>query len=82
MKTTEFLDQVCGVLNRPPGSIHLEDTPETVVEWDSLGHLAIIGLIDSLFNLAISDQSLQHFTSIQELLESLRNKGFLEGDAA
>jgi len=81
MTTGEFLDRLCEVLNRPPGSVHMDDTPETLAEWDSLGHLAIIGLVDSLFNLAISDRSLQEFKSIQELVDSLRQHGLLEDES-
>ena len=77
MKTEEFLDRLCEVLNRPAGSIQLTDTPETLAEWDSLGHLAIIGLVDSLFDLAVSDRSLQEFSSVEQLANSLRSQGLL-----
>jgi len=80
MKTSEFMDKLSDVLKLPPGRLKLDDTPETVAEWDSLGRLAMIGLVDSLFRLAFADKSLQDFRSIGELVESLKRQGFLEDD--
>ncbi len=81
MKTSEFLDQLTQALNIPPGTLKLDDTPETLPEWDSLGNLTIVGLLDSLFDLTTSAISTQPFASIGELVESLKKGGFLEDDA-
>ncbi|MFZ1936710.1 MAG: hypothetical protein WCB27_18135 [Thermoguttaceae bacterium] len=48
MKTNEFLDLICGALNRKPGTLALADTNKTVEQWDSLGHLMLITVVSKL----------------------------------
>lgn len=78
MKTQEFLDAIAEGLQRDPGSITLEDTPETVEEWDSVGHLTIISTIDSELGIEPDTEDLMGFTSIKQLIEALKGRGALE----
>ncbi len=78
MKTREFLDRVCEALGRAPGSLSEQDTPWTVEEWDSLGHLSIISTIDEALDISINDEEMRNFTSIGELLKRLRARHALE----
>jgi len=77
MKTGEFLDLVCEWLNRDPGTINVDDTPDTVAEWDSVGHLSIIATIDQI-GVAVDNEEMQNFKSIRELVDLLKEKGALE----
>ena len=77
MKTAEFLNLLCESLNRDPGSLTLGDTPETVEQWDSVGHLSIISTIDQI-GVAVDSDDMQNFTSIRELVDRLKAKGALE----
>jgi len=78
MKTAEFLDLVCEALGRAPGSLSEADTPWTVEEWDSIGHLSIISAMDEALNVSVNDEELRNFTWIRELLDRLRARKALE----
>ncbi len=78
MKTSEFLDRVCEVLGRSPGSLSEQDSPSTVAEWDSIGHLSIIATIDEALDVSVNDQEMREFTSLGQLLERFRARHALE----
>ena len=78
MKTVnEFLNEVCDSLGLDPGELKLADTPETVEEWDSVGHLSILSTVDEFLGVEIDSEEMQNFKSIQELVERLQAKGAL-----
>ena len=77
MKTAEFLNVLCESLNREPGSLKLDDTTDTVEEWDSVGHLSIISAVDQL-GVPVDNEDMQNFASIRELVDKLKQKGVLE----
>lgn len=78
MRTAEFLDTVCDALGRAPKSITLDDTPTTIEEWDSIGHLCIISTMDDALNVSVDDEELRSFRSFRELVERLRARRALE----
>ncbi len=78
MRIGEFLDVVCDALNRQPGTLALDDTPDTVAEWDSMGHLAIVSAINYRLHVPASDPDIVSFTSLRQLAEALRRKDVLE----
>jgi acyl carrier protein len=81
LKTSEFLNAVCEALELDTGSLTVQDTPETVPAWDSIGHLQIIGVIDAELNVQTDeDEELQRFASMGELVERLEARGALESD--
>ena len=75
MKTKDFLNALCESLNMKPGSLTLDSTPETVTEWDSVGHLAILATVDSQLGIATDSEDLLEFTSLRQLVEALKSKG-------
>ena len=74
MKIQEFLDAIAGSLQRDPGSISLEDTPESVEEWDSVGHLSILATSESELGVSPDTEELMSFTSIRELIDVLKSE--------
>ncbi len=66
------------MLGRSPGSLSEADTPTSVEEWDSIGHLSIISVMDEALDVSINDEELRNFTSIRQLLERLRRRNALE----
>ncbi len=78
MTTAEFLNELCEVLGRDPDSLTREDTPKTVKEWDSMGHLTMIATIDELLEVSVQDEELRNFQSIGELLDRLHTRNALE----
>lgn len=78
MTSAEFLNEICEVLGRDPGSLSREDTPKTVKEWDSMGHLMIISTIDEALEVSVQDEEMRNFQSIAELLDRLHSRGALQ----
>jgi acyl carrier protein len=79
MKTNEFLDILCEALRVERGSLSVKDSPETVANWDSLGHMSIIAAIESNFGLDVSEhESLRRFRSLGEIVETLKGFGVLK----
>lgn len=78
MKTDAFLDVLCEALNRDPGTLTLADTPETVEEWDSVGHLSIVATVDGELGVSADEAEMQSFGSIGDLVTALKARGALE----
>ncbi len=72
MKTAEYLNLVCEALGRAPDSLSLDDTPATVEEWDSVGHLAIISIIDEALHVPVDNADMRNFSSLGELAARLQ----------
>lgn len=77
MKTSDLLNAVCKALKRDPGTVTLDDTPDTLIEWDSLGHLSIIAMIDSL-GVSTNTTEIQTIASVRDLVSVLKSKGLVE----
>jgi acyl carrier protein len=80
VRTAEFLDAICEAIGRPVGSLALDDTPSTVAEWDSVGHLGIIATIDASFGIPTDSEDLQRFASLRQLVDALRSRGVVLED--
>ena len=78
MKVQEFLDTVARTLNRDPGSVSLDDTPETVEEWDSIGHLLLVSMLESELGVTPDTEEMTSFNSMSQLVDVLKGKGALE----
>ncbi|HUT90262.1 MAG TPA: acyl carrier protein [Thermoguttaceae bacterium] len=78
MTVTQFLDVVCEALGREPGSLLLDDTPQSVEQWDSIGHLSIISTVDEALGVEVDDEEMRTFTSIRELTDRLIAKNAFE----
>jgi acyl carrier protein len=78
MKVPEFLNLVCEALGLPPRSLSLDATPQTVPQWDSIGHLSIIAIADERLGVRTNDADLHNFTSIGQLVERLKARNVLE----
>ncbi len=77
MTTTELLNHVGSVLQLPPDSLTIDDTPDTVEQWDSMGHLDIIATLESL-GVSVEDEEMRVFRSLRELISELRDRGVVE----
>jgi acyl carrier protein len=62
----------------PPKSLTLDDTQQTVPQWDSMAHLMIIATVQRDLGVAPNDASLHNFTSIRQLVERLKARKALE----
>jgi acyl carrier protein len=78
MKVPDFLDLVCQTLELRPRSLSLDDTPQTVSQWDSIGHLTIIALVSERLGVRSNDKELHDFTSMRQLVDRLKARNVLE----
>jgi len=78
MKTQDFLAAIAESLNRSPGSLKLEDTPDTIEEWDSVGHLSILSTVEEKLGFLPDGDEYMSLSSIQELVDLLKARGDLE----
>jgi acyl carrier protein len=51
---------------------------EDLVEWDSLGVLALMAALDSDFGILLTDEGLAKLTSVNDILEILQRAGKLD----
>lgn len=78
MKTRELLRTIQAALEADR-NILLEDTPDTIKEWDSLGHLAILVSIDKkLGGRASKIKKLATCSSAKDFVVVLKKHGLLE----
>ena len=69
---SELIDLVSDALGVNKDSIRLESQSHEIPEWDSLGHLSILSLLQQkLGDRYQENQELASATSIKELLECL-----------
>jgi acyl carrier protein len=78
MKSNEFIDALCGALGRPAGTLTMSDSRETIEEWDSIGHLAMISVIHESFEISEDVANLRSFQTIGELVEGLKSLQLLQ----
>ncbi|MBC8232575.1 acyl carrier protein [bacterium] len=78
MKTSEFLNLLCQVLEKDDNLITLADTPDTIPEWDSLGHLSLLAFLETELNVDVSSNDFPEFASIGQLVDILKQGGFLQ----
>ena len=65
---------------RPRQTLTLEDTRNTVAEWDSLGALLFLSRLEEDLRIVISADEVAAMSTIQELCELMeRNNAFCAG---
>ena len=78
MKVQEFLNSLCQTIGLPANSLCMDDTPQTVPQWDSMAHLMIIATVQKDLGIAPNEASLHNFTSIRQLVDRLKARNALE----
>ena len=76
-KALEWLSEVFSVQGR---TLTLEDTRNTVAEWDSLGALLLLSRLEEDLGIFISADEIATMSTIPELFELMeRNNAFCAG---
>lgn len=68
---------ICEALELEKGSLTMDDSVDTIESWDSIGHLSIIAVLDSL-GVNTDQEEIQKLTSITKLVDLAKNKGIVE----
>ena len=79
MKLSELIEKVEGALELDAGLISMESSSENVEDWDSLGHITILGMLDDATGGASADiVDLTQATSMAEIVQILTENGLLD----
>tara|TARA_B110000971_G_C19609757_1_gene319864 strand:- start:223 stop:462 length:240 start_codon:yes stop_codon:yes gene_type:complete len=79
MKLSELFEKVEGALELDAGTISLESSSENIEDWDSLGHITILGMLDDATNGASADiVDLTQATSMAEIVQIMTDNGLLD----
>ena len=79
MNTTDLLKHIAEALDVEEDLVSLESSSETLEEWDSLGHITILGTLDDETNGVSADLvDLTQATSVKELVEILSSNNLLD----
>ena len=63
-------------LKRP---LRLDDAPDGTPEWDSVGHLSLLAMIDEKFGIDASADALTRPKDVAEMVAYLKSKNVLAG---
>lgn len=78
MNTSDLLKHIAESLEVDEELITLDSSSENIEEWDSLGHITILGTLDDLTNGASADiVDLTQATSVKELVNILSENNLL-----
>ncbi len=78
MTKEEFLNEVSDQLGCERNTLKLSDTPSTVDDWDSIGHLSILSMIEDKLSIPVDSKEMQNFKSLQELFDRLVALGAID----
>ena len=56
-------------------ALALGTSPETVVKWDSLGHIALVRSIEDSFNIALSMDEMMEIQTVGDIIKVLQRHG-------
>ncbi len=66
---------VAGVFGKTPGEITDESSPETVPEWDSLGHVTLLIELESVYGVSFSPEESFELRSVESIKDALAKHG-------
>lgn len=74
----DIINLIAEALELQPSSITPASTQDDVEEWDSLGHIAVLSVLDDSFdNITERVPELIDTTTISEIVEILKSQGFV-----
>jgi acyl carrier protein len=77
MDTSEILSKIADVLGVSPKDITLDTKATDLVQWDSMGTIGILLMLDSEFGIKLSPNEAKNLQSVEGVLELLRLGGIL-----
>jgi acyl carrier protein len=73
-RALQWLTDIFAVKNK---TVSIDDTRDSLAEWDSLGSLLLLAALEEEHNIAISADDLQAMTAVREICELLeKNNAF------
>ena len=66
---------VAEVFSIPAAEVKLESSPETVENWDSVGHLNLVLALEQEFHLQFSPTQIETMVSVEKIIGYLNGAG-------
>ena len=77
MNTHEAISWLAILFNVDEVDIRLDQPRESLDYWDSMGMLLLMGDLDELFNFTLSENELNSISTINDLLDILKEQKFI-----
>ena len=77
MNTQEAISWIANLFNVDEKDIQIDLPRESLDYWDSMGMLLLMGDLDDLFNFTLSEDQLHNISTINDLLDILKNQNFI-----
>lgn len=77
MNTHEAISWLAILFNVDEADIRLDQPRESLDYWDSMGMLLLMGDLDELFNFTLSENELNSISTINDLLDILKEQNFI-----
>ena len=77
MSSDELKSKVASILEVPPSELTADAGPSTIKNWDSLGHLKIISLLDDLTNGPIEAEDAERIKAYGDIVAFCRRKSII-----
>ena len=75
MKEQDIFNVIAEALGRKAGSVSINDSTETIEEWDSLGLLSILGALEKTYgNKVASIDDLAAVRSVREIVDIFKRE--------
>jgi acyl carrier protein len=79
MNVSELFDKVANALDLDAGSVGPDSSSENISDWDSLGHITILGMLDDETDGASADLvDLTQANSMGEIIQILSDNGLVD----
>ncbi len=66
---------VARAFGRDPSDVNAMSSPETLPEWDSLGHVTLVIELESAYGVSFSPEETMSLTSVAAIERTLRSRG-------
>jgi acyl carrier protein len=77
MNTQESISWLANLFNVDEKDIRVDLPRESLDYWDSMGMLLLMGELDELFDFTLSEDQLNNISTINDLLDILKEKKFI-----
>ncbi|MDX2506726.1 MAG: acyl carrier protein [Gammaproteobacteria bacterium] len=77
MNTQEAISWIANLFNVDEKDIRVDLPRESLDYWDSMGMLLLMGELDDLFDFTLSKDQLNNISTINDLLDILKEKKFI-----
>ena len=71
---TKFIDLLKDILEIEDRDLNLTDEFRQYPEWDSLGYLELIAIMDEEFGVAIENDDFGKLITLQDLINEIKNR--------